>query len=74
METFKTSLDNSCKLAIPKTKSIFTNDELYKKWINSFKSTEGGDETLKDKHTKHQKMLRWLIKKVKSEHYALKFN
>ena len=90
METFKTSIDNTCKLAIPKTtkrnhishpwitpgltKSIFTNDELYEKWMNSFKSTEGGDEALKDQHKKHQKMLRWLIKKVKSEHYALKFN
>ena len=38
------------------------------------KVIEGGDETLKTNHKKHQKTLRWLIKRVKSEHYAAKFD
>ena len=87
---FQSSVDETCKLAVPKTtkrnyinnpwitpgisKSIIKNDELYRKWIDSLKVIEGGDETLKTNHKKHQKTLRWLIKRVKSEHYAAKFD
>ena len=31
------------------------------------------DNKLKEKHKNHQKTLRWLIKKIKSQHYAKKF-
>ena len=88
-EIFKLSIDQSCKLAIPKTtkrnfvnnpwmtagitKSICINDKLYENWISSFKTIDGGDNKLKEKHKNHQKTLRWLIKKVKSQHYAKKF-
>ena len=88
-EIFKLSIDQSCKLAIPKTtkrnfvnnpwmtagitKSICINDKLYENWISSFKTIDGGDNKLKEKHKNHQKTLRWLIKKLKSQHYAKKF-
>ena len=80
-EIFKLSIDQSCKLAIPKTtkrnfvnnpwitagmtKSICINDKLYENWIISFKTIDGGDNKLKEKHKNHQKTLRWLIKKIK---------
>ena len=55
------------------TKSICINDKLYENWISSFKTIDGGDNKLKEKHKNHQKTLRWLIKKLKSQHYAKKF-
>ena len=77
-EIFKLSIDQSCKLAIPKTtkrnfvnnpwmtagitKSICINYVLYENWISSFKTIDGGDNKLKEKHKNHQKTLRWLIK------------
>ena len=85
-EIFKLRIDQSCKLAIPKTtkrnfvnnpwmtagitKSICINDKLYQNWISSFKTIDGGDNKLNEKHKNHQKTLRWLIKKLKSQHYA----
>ena len=86
---FQSSIDKTCKLATPKTtkrnfinnpwitagitKSILVNDQLYENWIGSFKSIDGGDEELKKKHKKHQKVLRWVIKKAKSDYYYSKF-
>ena len=88
-EIFKLSIDQSCNIAIPKTtkrnfvnnqwmtagitKSICINDKLYENWISSFKTIDGGDNKLKEKHKNHQKTLRWLIKKLKSQHYPKKF-
>ena len=85
-EIFKLSIDQSCKLDIPKTtkinfvdnpwmnagitKSICINDKLYENWISSFKTIDIGDNKLKEKQKNHQ---RWLIKKLKSQHYAKKF-
>ena len=40
--------------------------------ISSFKTIDGGDDKLKEKHKNHQKTLIWLIKKLKSQHYAKK--
>ena len=54
------------------TKSICINDKLYENWISSFKTIDGGDNKLKEKHKNHQKTLRWLIKKLKFQHYAKK--
>ena len=86
---FQSCIEKTCKLDIPKTtkrnhlnnpwitpgitKSILTNDQLYANWMGSFKTKDGGDDKLKEKHKMHQKTLRWLIKKVKLEHYATKF-
>ena len=88
LEILQSCIDKTCKLAIPKitrrntisnpwitpgiTKSINTNDKLYENWIDSFKTIEGGDDSLKAKHKNHQKTLRWLIKTVKSKHYTKK--
>ena len=44
------------------TKSICINDKHYENWISSFKTIDGGDNKLKEKHKNHQKTLRWLIK------------
>lgn len=88
-KVFQTSLDETCKLTIPKTtkrntinnpwittgiiKSIEKNDELYRNWIESFKVHENGDEKLKCIHKEHQSKLRWLIKAAKSKHFYNKF-
>ena len=88
-EIFQSAIEQTCKLAIPKItkrnslnnpwitsgikKSIIINDQLYEDWMDSFKTIDGGDTGLKEKHKKHQKTLRWLIKKVKAEHYTTKF-
>ena len=37
------------------TKSICINDKLYENWISSFKTIDGGDNKLKEKHKNHQK-------------------
>ena len=89
-EIFQSSLDKACKLEKPKTtkrntinnpwitqgiiKSINTNDELYQKWIDSFKTIKDGNPKLKDKQKEHQKLLRWLIKSAKSKHYSEQFS
>ena len=88
-QIFQSSVDQACKLEKPKTtkrnsvnnpwitsgiiKSISTNDELYQKWIDSFKSVKDGDHKLKDKQKEHQKILRWLIKSAKTKHYSEQF-
>ena len=87
-EIFKLSIDQSCKLAIPKTtkrnfvnnpwmtagitKSICINYELYENWISSFKTIDGGDNKLKEKHKNHQKNPEMANQKLKSQHYAKK--
>ena len=88
-KTFKTSIDDTCKLLHPRTtkrnqlnnpwitmgiiKSISTNDNLYHSWVDSFKIHELGDDNLKIAHRNHQKTLRWVIKTAKLKHFAAKF-
>ena len=88
-QIFHSSIDKACKLEKPKTtkrnpinnpwitpgiiKSITTNDELYEKWVGSFKTKKYGDAQLLEKQKEHQKILRWLIKSAKSRHYNEKF-
>ena len=68
---FQSCIDETCKLEKPKItkrnqinnpwitsgiiKSITTNDNLYKSWLDSFKENEFGDENLKLAHRNHQK-------------------
>ena len=82
-KVFHSALDKTCKLETPKTtkrncinnpwitagiiKSITTNDEHYNNWIGSFKKLPDGDPSLETKHKTHQKILRWLIKKIKNK-------
>ena len=88
-KTFKTSIEDTCKLTRPRTtkrnkinnpwitmgiiKSITTNDNLYQSWVDSFKIHELGDDNLKIAHRNHQRTLRWIIKTAKSKHFAAKF-
>ena len=83
-------IDSTCRLLKPKTtkrnpicnpwinqciiESISDNDRLYESWVSTKKAGHGGDKKLKEKLKAHQKKLRWLIKKAKSEYYLSKFN
>ena len=89
MTIFKSCIDDTCKLAKPKLtkrnklnnpwitagiiKSITTNDNLYQKWLDSFKTFELGDDNLKIAHRSHQKTLRWVIKNARKKYYSEKF-